>query len=162
MSPTTSHATERLLGLAGTAGLLLGAGPLAALPLGLSLRGAEARWRAANGFSGSFAERWAHAVVGYERTHRHPMHRALHAASVPARVVGGLGLSVSSPFAPLSWPLWIPSAAAFAIGSASSAAGRAWFAGSEAAPEDPLVLLAAPLCELERLRRTVAGAPVPA
>lgn len=162
MSPSTSPATERLLGLAGTAGLLLGAGPLAAVPLGLSLRGAEARWRGANRFSGSFAERWAHAVVGYERTHRHPVQRVLHAAGAPAIVAGGLGLSVSSPFAPLSWPIWLPSAATFALGSASRAAGRAWFDDADAGPADPLVLLAGPLCELERLRRRVAGAAVPA
>lgn len=162
-NPTPARTQERLLGLAGVAGLFLGAGPLAAVPFGLSLRSMESRWRQKRSFSGTFAERWAHAIVHYEGTHQHPVNRALHVAGTPAVVAGTLGLAVSSPFVPLTWPIWGPSAAAFTLGWASNLVGHAVFERNPPAfADDPWSFLAGPMWEIDLLRKQLAGERAPA
>lgn len=145
---------ERVLGAAGVAGLLLGAGPLSLIPFGLSMRSMEARWREKRAFSGTFAERWAHSLVYYEGTHQNRVNRTLHVLGTPFIVGGTLGLMVSSPFIPFTWPIYVPALASFVGGWASNLAGHSVFEKNRPAfDEDPLSFLAGPVWELDLMRR---------
>lgn len=155
-------AGTRALALAGVAGLVLGAGPLAAVPFGLAMRRLEARYRARTGFDGPFDQRLARSLVYYEGTHAHPVNRALHVLGNPVIVASTLGLGVSSPFLPWTWPVYVPSLVGFTGGWAANLVGHFVFEKNRPAFEDdPLSFLSGPVWEIGLLARrlTPSGKP---
>ena len=141
--------------------LVAGAGPLALVPFLAGARGIEGAYRAKHGFDGTFAERWARAITFYEGTHQDPTNRALHLVGMPFIVAGTAGLTVSSPFNPLSWPVYGPSLASFAGGWALNLVGHAVYEkNAPALTEDPLSFIAGPMWELDILRKRLRGAAV--
>lgn len=141
----------------GMGALVVGLGPLAAVPFGLGLRGLEKQWRRKHGFDGKFEERWARSVKYYEGTHKHPVNRALHVIGTPFILAGTAGLAVSSPLNPLSWPVYGPSVASFVGGWTLNLAGHALFEkNAPAFADDPLSFVAGPMWEVDLLRKRLA------
>lgn len=142
----------------GMATLVVGAGPLALAPFLKGARGVERAYRRRHRFDGTFSERWARAISFYDGTHQNPTNRALHLVGMPFIVAGTAGLAVSSPFNPLSWPVYGPSLSSFTFGWALNLVGHAAFEkNSPALAEDPLSFLAGPMWELDLLRKKLRG-----
>jgi len=134
------------------------AGPLALVPFLKGAKGVEKAYRTRHDFDGTFAERWARAIKFYDGTHQDPTNRALHMVGMPFIVAGTAGLAVSSPFNPLSWPVYGPSLASFAGGWALNLVGHAAFEkNSPAFADDPLSFVAGPMWEVDILRKKLTG-----
>ncbi len=161
-TPPNGRGRDRALAIAGVAGLVLGAGPLAAVPFGLAMRNMERRYRAQHGFDGTFEERLARSVRFYETTHTNGVNRALHMVGNPVIAASTLGLAMSSPFRPLSWPLYAPSLVGFVSGWAANLVGHFGFEKNRPAfEEDPLSFIAGPVWEIGLLTRRVRDSGKP-
>ena len=142
----------------GMGALALGAGPFAALPFGLGIRGLEKQYRAKHDFEGTFSERWARSIKFYDGTHQDAMNKACHLVGMPFIVAGSAGLLVSSPVLPFTWPLYGASLASFAGGWTLNLAGHAVFEkNSPAFADDPLSFVAGPMWEIDLLRKKLTG-----
>lgn len=151
---------DRNLGLvvAGGVALVAGAAALSLVPIGIGMRGMERAWRERHGFQGTWGERWARSERFYEGTHQNRTNRGLHMVGMPFIVGGTLGLMVSSPLLPITWPVYAMSTASFVGGWALNLVGHAAFEkNGPAFADDPLSFLAGPAWELGLLRRRLAG-----
>ncbi len=149
---------DTTLMLGGMGSLVFGTGPLAYAAFAFGARGAERTYRAKHDFDGTFSERWARAITFYEGTHQDSKNRAMHLVGMPFIVAGTAGLTVSSPFNPLSWPVYGPSLASFVGGWALNISGHLAFEKNNPAfAEDPLSFIAGPVWELDILRKQLSG-----